>query len=126
MTEKKSSFYIGLGVGGATVPASLRLQLDADIYNTAILTQTGLTSTDPDSLAKIIPCKKDTACNSNAADYIKCTVYQGASLDLATETRLLKIVCETSKLATAKVGLLDKTVNLGRGAGSSWKIGRAV
>ena len=126
MTEKKSSFFVGLGVGGVTTASALRLQLDADIYNAAICTATGLTAANPDAGSKVIPCTKDTACNSNAADYIKCTVFQGADLDNATETRALKLVCETSKAATAKTELLGKTINLGRGAGSSWKIGRAV
>ena len=126
MTEKQSSFYIGLGAAGDPALAALRLQLDADIYNTAILTATGLSAANPVAASKVIPCTKNTATNSNAADYIKCVVFQGADFDSATDTRLLKLVCETSKLATAKVELLSKTVNLGRGAGSSWKIGRAT
>ena len=126
MTEKKSSFFIGLGVAGDPAVSALRLQLDADIYNAAILLATGLTKDNPDVLAKIIPCTKNTATNSNAADYVKCTVFQGVDLDNATDIRLIKLVCETSKVATAKAELLGKTVNLGRGAGSSWKIGRAV
>ena len=126
MTEKKSSFFVGLGVAGATAISALRLQLDADIYNAAILTATGLTAANPDAASKVIPCTKDTATNSNAADYIKCTVFQGADFDNATDVRQIKLVCETSKVATAKTELLNKTINLGRGAGSSWKIGRAV
>lgn len=126
MTEKKSSFYIGLGVAGDPALAALRLQLDADIYNAAILTATGLSAANPVAASKVIPCTKDTACNSNAADYIKCVVFQGVDLDSATDVRAIKLVCETSKLATARTELLAKTINLGRGAGSSWKIGRAV
>ena len=124
MTEKKSSFHVGLGVAGDSALAALRLQLDSDIYNAAVCTATGLSAANPVVGSKVIPCTKDTACNSNAADYVKCVVFQGVDLDSATETRLLKLVCETSKVATAKVELLNKTVNLGRGAGSSWKIGR--
>ena len=126
MTEKKSSFFVGLGVGGVTTASALRLQLDADIYNAAILLATGLTKDNPDVASKVIPCTKDTACNSNAADYIKCVVFQGVDLDNATDIRQIKIVCETSKAVAAKTELLGKTINLGRGAGSSWKIGRAV
>ena len=126
MTEKKSSFFVGLGVGGDPAISALRLQLDADIYNAAICTATGLSPANPAATSKIVPCTKDTACNSNAADYIKCMVFQGADFDNATDLRQIKLVCEASKVATAKTELLNKTINLGRGAGSSWKIGRAV
>jgi hypothetical protein len=126
MTEKKNSFYIGLGVAGDPALAALRLQLDADIYNTAILTATGLSAANPPATSKVIPVTLKTADKSNAASLVKCTVFQGADFDNATDQRAIGIICETSKITTALTDLIGKTINLGRGAGSSWKIARAT
>lgn len=116
-TAKKRPYFISLG----TATEALMLQLDPDIYDTDVQTATGLTSVRG-SIAKVLRTTIKQATGSSFAGRIRLTVAKGANTP-EEETRNLDIVCETSKLDTAKVDLLNKTVNLGYGANAvSWTI----
>ena len=125
-TTKKKDYFIGLGASGATTEAAMRLSLDPDIYGADILTATGLSSVSPAATIGVVGVTVRQASRSNRASLLKVTCYQGTDLDTATDVRTIEILCEQSKVDTAKATLVDKTVSLGIGVtNKSWKIGRA-
>jgi hypothetical protein len=116
-TNKKKPFYLGLS--GAT--DALVLQLDPDIYDAEVQTATGLTETKG-SVTKTLKCTIRQAVTSSFAGQLRLSCTKGANTP-EEETRQVKIVCETSKLDTAKAALLGKTVKLGYGAAAvDWTI----
>ena len=124
-TTKKKTFYLGMGASGAATEAVMELSLDPDIYGSDILTQNGMTATAPASSVGRVGVTLRQAARSNRATILKLSCYQGADLDTATDVRVVQIICEQSKVDTAKAGLVDKTVVLGIGAtAKSWKIGK--
>jgi hypothetical protein len=116
-TSKKKAYFIPLG----TATEALMLQLDPDIYDAEVQTATGLTATRG-AIAKTIKTTIRQAVSSSFAGLIRLTVAKGVNTP-EEETRQVDIVCETSKLDTAKVALVDKTVKLGYGANAvEWTI----
>jgi len=106
-TAKKRPYYISLG----TATEALMLQLDPDIYDADVQTATGLTPTKG-SVVKTLKTTVKQITGSSFAGLIRLTVTKGLNTP-DEETRNLNIVCETSLLDTAKVALINKTVNLG-------------
>lgn len=116
-TAKKRPYYVALG----TATEALTLSLDPDIYDADVQTATGLTPTKG-GVVKTIRTTIKQAVSSSFAGLIRLTVAKGLNTP-EEETRQVDIVCETSKLDTAKVALLTKTINLGYGANAvAWTI----
>ena len=116
-TSKKKAHYISLG----TSTEALVLQLDPDIYDADVLTATGLVSVRG-AIVKTLKTTIKQAISSSFAGRIRLTVSKGANTP-EEETRQVDIVCETSKLDTAKAALIGKTVKLGYGANAvDWSI----
>ena len=124
-TTKKKDFFIGMGAAGAITEAAMRLSLDPDIYDSDILTATGLSAAKPAATVGIIGVTLKQADSSNRASLLKLSCYLGSDLDTATGTRNIQIICEQSKVDTAPTNLLGKTVKLGIGTTvKTWTIGR--
>ncbi len=116
-TNKKSSFYLSLATG-----AEAEVQLDPDIYNSAVTAELGLTATKT-SGSKLIRVPTKTLGSSGFAQLLRVSVVKGTNPETATEYRQLKMICETSKVDTAIAGLVGKTVNLGYGSNAvAWTI----
>jgi hypothetical protein len=116
-TNKKRAYFIALG----TATEALQLQLDPDIYDADVQTATGLTFTRG-AIAKTIKTTIKQAISSSFAGLIRLTVAKGLNTP-EEETRQVDIVCETSKLDTAKAALVGKNIRLGYGANSiEWEI----
>jgi hypothetical protein len=109
MSDKKEDFYITINT-----TASLKVQLDADIYSSDVLTEVGLTKTKPANTVKLIPSNARYALASGLVQLIKKKATTGTEPN--QKTRSIKIMCETSKVDTAVEGLNGKTVKLGNGA----------
>lgn len=124
-TTKKKTFYIGMGASGATTEAVMELNLDPDIYGSDILSANGMTATKPAPSVGRVPVTLRQAASGNRATMLKVSCYLGTDLDTASDVRTIGIICEQSKVDTAKADLIDKTVVLGIGVtAKSWKIGK--
>lgn len=116
-TAKKKPYYVAFG----TATEALVLSLDPDIYDTDVQSATGLTPTKG-TIVKTIRTTIRQAVASSFAGLVRLTVTKGLNTP-EEETRQVDVVCETSKLDTAKVALINKTVNLGYGANAvAWTI----
>lgn len=108
-TSKKSPFFLTLATG-----AQAQVQLDPDIYSSAVITELGLAATKTTD-AKLLRVTKKTLANSTFAGIVRVTVGKGVGTP-EEEFRQLELLCEASKLDTAKAGLAAKIVKLGYGA----------
>jgi hypothetical protein len=116
MSTKKSARFITLAAG-----AEMRLQLDPDIYDTDTTLILGISTTLPAN-AKVVPVTVRQAANSSSASFIRCRVSKGAVGSESEEFRVVKLLCEASKRATAITALEGKTLQLGGAVTSSWTI----
>ncbi|PZU94933.1 MAG: hypothetical protein DCE90_14030 [Pseudanabaena sp.] len=115
-TNKKSPYFVTLGTG-----ADAQVQLDPDIYTSAVLTELGLSATKTAN-AKVLRVPIATLAASSFAGLVRVTCVKGAGTP-EEETRQIRLLCEASKLDTAKAALAGKTVKLGYGAAAvDWTI----
>lgn len=115
-TSKKSDFFLNLAT---TADASV--QLDPDIYTTAVITELGLSATKTTG-AKVLKTNIKTLAKSSFGGFVTVTVAKGAGTS-EEETRQIKLLCEASKLDTAKAALAAKVVKLGYGTNAvDWTI----
>lgn len=114
MSTKKEKRYCSLGAS-----AEMVLQLDPDIYDPDTCTILGLTKIAGNG-AKTVPVNLRQAARSDGATLLQVTVERGEG-DLQ-ERRVVPLLCETSKVSSAKTGLIDKTLKLGGTVTSNWKI----
>lgn len=109
-TSKKTPYYVLLATG-----ADASVQLDPDIYDTDIATALGLSKTKSGATAKVLKTTIQTLASSPFAGLVRVTVAKGVGTP-EEETRQLRLLCEASKLDTAKADLAGKTLKLGYGA----------
>ncbi len=116
-TNKKSSFFLTLATG-----AEAEVQLDPDIYNAAMLTETGLTATKATG-SKLIKVSTKVLAASSFAQMLRLSVAKGTNPDTATEFRSVRVICETAKVDTAVANLIGKTIKLGYGTSAvDWTV----
>ena len=105
-SNNREAYFVAIATG-----VYFALQVDADIYTTAVAGVLGLTKTEPPTGSKVIPIDRKTALRSKSVALIKATVFRGTGD--AYETRRIPLVCDNEKTGTAMVGLKGKTVTLG-------------
>lgn len=116
-TNKKTPVYVLLATG-----AEASVQLDTDIYDADVRTALGLSLTKAAPTNKVLRTTIATLAASAFAGLVKVTVAKGVGTP-EEETRQLKLLCEASKLDTAKADLAGKTLKLGYGANAvDWTI----
>jgi hypothetical protein len=109
-TNKKTPYYIVMATG-----AEASVQLDPDIYDTDIALALGLSKTKAAPTNKVLKTTIKTITSSPFAGLVKLSVAKGIGT-AEEEVRQLKLVCEASKLDTAKAELVGKVLKLGYGA----------
>ena len=114
MSTKKEARYITLAAG-----AEMRLQLDPDIYDADTTLILGITSTVAPN-AKVVGVTVKQAAQSSGAGLLRCRVSKGTGE--TEEFRIVKLLCEASRLDTAKTALVEKILKLGGAVTSNWKI----
>ena len=115
-TSKKKAFYFTLGTG-----ADAKLQLDPDIYDTALLTPLGLSATATSGAKHINVTIKQLGASS-FGQLLRVTVAKGLGAP-DEETRQVKLICEIAKVATAQTSLLGQKLKLGYGANAvDWEV----
>jgi hypothetical protein len=115
MTDKKTPYYAEILTG-----AQMVIQLDEDIYTTAVQTATGIVSpTEPPAGVKI-PISIRYALLSGKVERITVKVEKGSGASL--KKRSIGILCEVAKLPTVRGLLKDAVIKLGNGAGVNWTI----
>ena len=114
MSTKKEARFITLAAG-----AEMRLQLDPDIYDAPTTLILGITSVLSGG-AKVVPVTVRQASNSSAAGILRCRVSKGSGD--TEEFRVVRLLCETSKLDTAKTALVGQTLKLGGAVVSNWTV----
>lgn len=107
MSSKKDPRYVTVGTG-----AHLNFNLDPDIYKGDVATALGVLVTKP-STGEFIPYTVKLAgrANNTAVGIVKIKMERGAGSQI--ETRNIELVCDRTKLDTAKAALDGKTVSIG-------------
>lgn len=117
MSTKKESRYVLLATG-----AYMKLNLDPDIYDAATNTKLGVLSVIAGA-AKSVPVTLAQAAKSSNAILLKCRIEKGAGD--AIESRIVKLICDATKVDDAKVGsasLIGDTLKIGGAVTSNWTI----
>lgn len=117
MSNKKEPRYIELATG-----AHMRLSLDPAIYDAGINTKLGITATIAEA-AKFVPVTLAQAAKSTGAQMLRCRCTRGAGD--TEESRIVRLICETSKVAAVKSGagtIVGDTLRLGGVTTSNWTI----
>ena len=120
MSNKKTPLSITFGAPTAV----LVVQGDDKIYDTDTCTILGLTRGLASGATSIVQVTMKQAAKSTSAVMLKVTCKFGAGDD--EEIRVVPLICETSKVATAKAsgagGLEGKTLALGGTTTKDWVI----
>lgn len=113
-TNKKTARFVPIGTG--TYAA---LQLDEDIYTSAVCTALGILTTAPAGTSLTLKLSIKALKKTGQGAIGRATVRRGTGD--AEKTRQIKLVCDRDKTGTAAANLKDKTVQLGD-AGDTWTI----
>jgi uncharacterized protein YaiE (UPF0345 family) len=122
MSNKKTALSITFGAATAV----LVVQGDDKIYDPALCTLLGITRDLPEGATSICQVTMRQAAKSTAAVMLKATCTHGTGDD--EETRVVPLICETSKVITAKgssAGKLEgQKLSLGGVTTKEWTITR--
>ncbi len=113
-TNKKSVRFVPIGTG-----VFAALQLDEDIYTSAVCDALGVNTNAPTGTSVVIPLSIKTLKKTGQGAIGRATVRRGTGD--AEKVRQIRLVCDKEKTGTAKAGLKDKVVKLGD-VGDSWTI----
>jgi hypothetical protein len=122
MSDRKEERFCSLGTTAAMV-----LKLDPAIYDTDTMALLGLTPTKG-TATDTVPVTLRQASQSTGASLLKVTIQRGEG-DLQ-EQRVVPLLCETSKVVTAKGdgdnGLKGKNLRIGGATTANWEIIKVV